>query len=147
MASISKLPLVVSNRALKVSGACFFTHLSLKTLLLLQAKAIKITERKFYKYLYLRLIRQRGTASNLALSVAIGVFFGFVVPLFQMLLAVVAAWALKTNKIVAVACTWISNPLTGILSQALWIAGNPMPRRGIPNQNSLTSYQYLPWTS
>ncbi len=74
--------------------------------------AIKITERKFYKYLYLRLIRQRGTASSLALSVAIGIFFGFVVPLFQMFLAIIAAWALRTNKIVAAACTWVSNPLT-----------------------------------
>lgn len=74
--------------------------------------AIKITERKFYKYLYLRLIRQRGTASNLALSAAIGIFFGFVVPLFQMFLAILAAWILKTNKLVAAACTWVSNPLT-----------------------------------
>jgi len=74
--------------------------------------AIKVTERKFYRYLYLRLIRQRGTASSLALSVGIGIFCGFVIPLFQMLLAVFLAWVMKTNKIVAVACTWVSNPLT-----------------------------------
>ena len=74
--------------------------------------AIKVTEKKFYRYLYLRLIRQRGTASNLALSVAVGIFFGFVVPLLQMFLAILAAWAFKANKLVAAACTWVSNPLT-----------------------------------
>jgi len=74
--------------------------------------AIKFTEIKFYKYLYLRLIRQRGTAYNLAFSVAIGVFFGFIVPLFQMFLAILFAWIFKANKLVAAACTWVSNPLT-----------------------------------
>lgn len=74
--------------------------------------AIKFTEKKFYKYLYLRLIRQRGTANNLAFSVALGIFFGFVVPLFQMFLAIFFAWTFKANKLVAAACTWVSNPLT-----------------------------------
>ena len=74
--------------------------------------AIKFTERKFYKYLYLRLIRQRGTPYNIAFSVGLGVFFGFLVPLFQMFLAIIFAWIFKANKLVAVAATWVSNPLT-----------------------------------
>ena len=74
--------------------------------------AIKFTERKFYKYIYLRLVRQRGTPYSLALSVAIGVFCGFIIPLFQMFLAVLFAWILRVNKLVAVAATWVSNPLT-----------------------------------
>ena len=74
--------------------------------------AIKVTDRKFYKYLYLRLIRQGGSPYSLALSVAIGIFSGFVIPLFQMLLAFFLAWSFKANKIVAAACTWVSNPFT-----------------------------------
>lgn len=74
--------------------------------------AIKFTEKKFYRYLYLRLIRQGGTPYNLALSVSLGIFCGFVIPLFQMFLAIFIAWALRVNKLVAVACTWVSNPFT-----------------------------------
>ena len=74
--------------------------------------ALKITSRKYYRYLYLRLIRQKGSSHGLALSVSIGIFCGFVIPVFQMLLAVFLAWTCRVNKIVSVGCTWISNPFT-----------------------------------
>ncbi len=74
--------------------------------------AIKITEKKFYKYLYLRLVRQGGSVHSLALGSAIGVFFGFIVPIFQIPLAIFFAWIVRANKLLAIACTWVSNPLT-----------------------------------
>jgi uncharacterized protein len=74
--------------------------------------ALRVIDKKFYRYLYLRLTRQRGTPHDLSLSVAIGIFFGFLVPLFQMFLAVFVAWTFRVNKVVAAGCTWISNPLT-----------------------------------
>lgn len=74
--------------------------------------ALKVTEKKFYRYILLKLMRQKGTPHALALSVGIGVFFGFLIPVGQMLLAIFLAWIFKVNKIVAAACTWISNPVT-----------------------------------
>ena len=57
-------------------------------------------------------MRQKGTAHTVALSVAIGIFFGFLIPVCQMFLAIFVAWAFKVNKIVAAACTWVTNPVT-----------------------------------
>ena len=74
--------------------------------------ALKVTDRKFYRYIVLKLMRQKGTPNALALSVAIGIFFGFLIPLGQMILAVFVAWIFKVNKIVAAACTWVTNPIT-----------------------------------
>ena len=74
--------------------------------------ALKVTSKKYYRYLYLRLIRQKGSSHALALSVGIGIFCGFIIPVFQMLLAVFLAWVCRVNKIVSVGCTWVSNPLT-----------------------------------
>ena len=74
--------------------------------------ALKVYHKRFYRYLYLRLIRQSGTAHQLALGVAVGIFFGFVVPVLQMLFAIAFAWLLGCNRILAAACTWVSNPLT-----------------------------------
>ena len=68
--------------------------------------------KKFYKYLYLRLIRQGGTPHKLALSVGIGMFFGFFIPVGQMGLAVLFAWVFKVNKVVSAACCWVTNPVT-----------------------------------
>jgi uncharacterized protein (DUF2062 family) len=74
--------------------------------------ALKITSTKFYKYLYLRLIRQSDSPHALSLSVSIGIFFGLVIPIFQMFFAILFAWIFRVNKIVAAGCTWVSNPLT-----------------------------------
>ncbi len=74
--------------------------------------AIKFTERKFYKYIYLRIVRQSGSIHSLALGSAIGTFFGFIVPIFQIPLAIFFAWIFRCNKILAAAFTWVSNPFT-----------------------------------
>jgi uncharacterized protein len=74
--------------------------------------SIRITNRKFYRYIYLRLVRQNGSAHTLALSVGIGIFFGFLIPICQMFLAIFVAWLFRVNKIVSAACTWVTNPVT-----------------------------------
>jgi uncharacterized protein len=74
--------------------------------------ALKVTDKKFYRYIILKLMRQKGTPHTLALSVAIGTFFGFFIPVCQMFVAIFFAWIFKVNKIVSAACTWITNPVT-----------------------------------
>ena len=74
--------------------------------------AINVFDKKFYRYVYLRLIRQGGSPHDLAFSVAIGVFCGFLIPVGQMILSLFLAWIFKVNKLVAVACCWVTNPAT-----------------------------------
>lgn len=75
--------------------------------------ALHIFEKRFFRYLYLRLVRQRGTPENIAASVAIGIFLGLLVPMgAQMLVVLVVAFFLKCNKLIACSCTFITNPAT-----------------------------------
>lgn len=73
--------------------------------------------------------RRRGVAAGLA----IGVFFGLLVPVAQILFAVVAAVAVRANVAVAAATTFITNPLTfGPIYYAAYkvgalILGDPAP--------------------
>ena len=53
-------------------------------------------------------LNRRGVATG----AAVGVFFGLLVPVVQIPLAVAAAWLLRCNLPVAVAGTLVSNPLT-----------------------------------
>ncbi|MGK7877854.1 MAG: DUF2062 domain-containing protein [Xenococcaceae cyanobacterium] len=66
-----------------------------------------------WRYLYMRFLRLRGTPRAIARGLAIGVFAGFF-PLFgfQIIIGVVLAALLRSNKFAAAASTWISNPLT-----------------------------------
>ncbi len=54
----------------------------------------------------------RTDRSSVARAVAIGVFFGFLLPIAQFLFAVAAAIALRANVAIAAASTLVSNPLT-----------------------------------
>ncbi|HEX4927775.1 MAG TPA: DUF2062 domain-containing protein [Burkholderiales bacterium] len=49
---------------------------------------------------------------RVAAGAAIGVFFGFLIPIGQIPLSAVGAVALRANLPVAAACTLVSNPLT-----------------------------------
>lgn len=49
---------------------------------------------------------------GVALGLAIGVFFGFLIPVAQILFAVVAAVGVRANVAVAAATTLVTNPLT-----------------------------------
>jgi len=65
------------------------------------------------RFIYLRTTRLRGSPHELALGVALGIGIGMlpIVP-FHMLVALGAAFFFRASKIVAVAGTWICNPVT-----------------------------------
>jgi uncharacterized protein (DUF2062 family) len=50
--------------------------------------------------------------SSVALAVAIGLFFGLLIPFAQFLFAVGTAVALRAHVAIAAACTLVTNPLT-----------------------------------
>ena len=65
------------------------------------------------KLFYIRFVRIRGEAEDIAQGVALGVFIGMTPTLgFQMFLAVLVAALIKRNKIAAALGVWVSNPLT-----------------------------------
>lgn len=64
---------------------------------------------------------------GLALGMALGFFFGLLVPLAQIPLSAAAAVALRANVPVAVASTLVSNPVTfGPLHYAAWRLGSTL---------------------
>jgi uncharacterized protein (DUF2062 family) len=73
-----------------------------------------------------RLLRVRDTPEALARGLAVGFFFG--VSVFwglQMALAVLVSWLVRGNKVVAVAATGVSNPLTTLpLYGFCWFVGH-----------------------
>lgn len=54
----------------------------------------------------------RTDRASVARAVAVGVFFGFLLPIAQFLFAVAAAILLRANVAIAAASTLVSNPLT-----------------------------------
>lgn len=69
--------------------------------------------RRSLRYVYIRFIRLRSHPREIARGMAAGIFAGSY-PLFgvQTIMGVAIAAAIRGNKIVAAAGTWISNPLT-----------------------------------
>ncbi len=69
--------------------------------------------RRLARYVYIRFIRLRSHPQAIARGLAAGVFAGSY-PLFglQTFIGIAIAAAIRGNKIVAAAGTWISNPLT-----------------------------------
>lgn len=69
--------------------------------------------RRKCRYLYLRMLRLRGTPREIALGLAVGVFWGmFPLPGLQTIVAMLTAVVVRGNKLAAAAGTWLSNPLT-----------------------------------
>jgi len=67
------------------------------------------------RYLYLRFIRLRGSAEEVARGMALGVFIGMTPTMgIQMPIALFFAMILRENKIAALLGVWISNPMTVI---------------------------------
>jgi uncharacterized protein (DUF2062 family) len=69
------------------------------------------------KYRLLRPLRRHLHAPRLdrqsvARGVAVGIFFGILVPVAQIVFAVLVAISIRANVAVAAACTLVSNPLT-----------------------------------
>lgn len=77
------------------------------------AKMSQTQWQRRFRYLYLRFIRLQGSPEQLARGMASGVFSGCF-PLFglQMIIGIAVATALRGNRIMAAASTWISNPFT-----------------------------------
>jgi uncharacterized protein (DUF2062 family) len=76
---------------------------------------------------------------GLALGMALGFFFGLLIPLAQIPLSAAAAVALRANVPAAVASTLVSNPLTfGPLYYAAWRLGSAVlgePEKAPPPQH------------
>lgn len=74
---------------------------------------------------------------GVAMGVAVGVFFGLLIPVAQIPLSVGAAMLLRANVPAAVASTLVSNPLTfapiyyGAYRLGVWVTGETAPRKGI----------------
>ena len=67
----------------------------------------------------------RWSRRSVALGVALGVFFGLLIPLAQIPVTAVAAIALRANLPAAAASTFVTNPVTfGPLYYAAWRLGN-----------------------
>ena len=67
----------------------------------------------------------RWSRRSVALGVALGVFFGLLIPLAQIPVTAVAAVALRANLPAAAASTFVTNPVTfGPLYYAAWRLGN-----------------------
>jgi len=74
---------------------------------------------------------------GVAMGVALGVFFGLLVPVAQIPLSVAAAILLRANVPAAVASTLVSNPLTfapiyyGAYRLGVWVTGEKEPPKDI----------------
>jgi uncharacterized protein (DUF2062 family) len=93
-------------------------------------KLIQPRWRRQLRYVYLRFLRLQGTPEQLARGTAAGVFAGsFPLFGFQIIIGVAVATALRGNRIMAAASTWVSNPLTYVpifafnYQVGLWLLG------------------------
>lgn len=86
--------------------------------------ALKFTDKKFYKYLFLKLSRRKETPAHLASSVAQGLLVGMLVPPpFQIISVLIIGTITKANRVVASAATFITNPFTmpAIYAWNVWL--------------------------
>lgn len=67
--------------------------------------------RRWVRYQYLHILRQKASPHNIALGVAWGIFVGFlpIIP-FQTVVVLTLAFIFGGNKVAAAVCTTISNP-------------------------------------
>lgn len=78
---------------------------------------------------------------GVAMGVALGVFFGLLIPIAQIPLSVAAAVAMRANIPTAVASTLVSNPVTfgpiyyGAYRLGVWVTGSQERPRSIDLQN------------
>lgn len=80
---------------------------------------------KKLKYYYIKVVRiftrSRNTPESMARGIAVGVFVGLTPSVgFQMLPAILLAFLVKGNKILALLFTYVSNPITTIPLYALY---------------------------
>lgn len=92
---------------------------------------------------------------GVALGVAVGVFFGLLIPVAQIPLSLAAAVLLRANVPAAVGSTLVSNPLTfapiyyGAYRLGTWVTGEEAPPKGIEiigtqeTENTLSLWQRI----
>ena len=69
--------------------------------------------KKFYRYFFLKLIRQKNSPKNLAMSACASFILAFFIPIgFQLVAAFLVALATKLNKFVLFSLIWVTNPVT-----------------------------------
>lgn len=84
---------------------------------------------------------------GVALGVALGVFFGLLIPVAQIPLSVGAAVLLRANIPVAAASTLVTNPLTfgpiyyGAYRLGLWVTGESKPEGAPPQTHNVHEAQ------
>ncbi len=82
---------------------------------------------------------------GVALGVALGVFFGLLIPIAQIPLSVAAAVLLRANVPAAAASTLVTNPLTfgpiyyGAYRLGAWVTGDAVPPHAITGVGTATS--------
>lgn len=94
-------------------------------------KSLQKLYRQWTRYFYWRFIHRRGTPPYLARGLAVGVFAGCF-PFFglQTLFGIALAILFRGHKILSVAGTWVSNPITSIpiyffnFKIGQWLLGN-----------------------
>lgn len=86
--------------------------------------ALKFTDKKFYKYLFLKLSRRKETPAHLSSSVAQGLMVGMIIPPpFQIISMIIIGTITKANRAVGSAATFITNPFTmpAIYAWNVWL--------------------------
>lgn len=83
-----------------------------------------MTLRRRFRYLWLRVLRQKDEPERVAGGAALGVLIGFMFPPgVQTIVALAVAPLLRCNLVAAALTTWVTNPLTipFIYPAALWL--------------------------
>jgi hypothetical protein len=94
-------------------------------------------------YIYVKLVKQKGTPDYIARGVAIGFFIGLFIPFgFQVAVAIALAFIFNAAKIPAFACTWVTNHFTVFIIYPFqcWVGsyliGNPLKFEKVEQQLS-----------
>jgi uncharacterized protein (TIGR03546 family) len=103
--------------------------------------------RRWVRYQYLRILRQKASPHNIALGVALGIFVGFlpIIP-FQTVVVLTLAFIFRGNKVAAAICTVISNPLNVIpFYTMLYFVGRVFLPLEVPafDPNHLTMHEFI----
>lgn len=76
-------------------------------------RAIFVKIIRLLKVYYIKIIRSNGTPHGIAMAVALGLFVGCIFPMgTQTLPAILLAFILRVDKLLAFIATWITNPYT-----------------------------------